>query len=204
MRKCESPGMQPQSGFTGAVGKSAVLRLVSVLGVPDDGVPEMPHVQSNLVVSTRMGRASEQAEPRRGITRDRVRQFTPFQNVKRSAGDFRGACHPLGQRFAYAARMVNMPAHHTDIFLEGFPRFKLPFTCIDGGGILAKQDDAAGRLVQSVHGIETTGSTFPKDVLQILFFMGINGRSMHQKTGRFGYGEVPLVLEKQPNLTAAR
>ena len=65
--------MEHQAGNSCVGRKCAVLMLVTVLRVAENGVPEMPHVQADLMIASGVRSAAQQAQPRRSISRDGVR-----------------------------------------------------------------------------------------------------------------------------------
>jgi hypothetical protein len=97
-----------------------------------------------------------------------------------------------------------MSAYHAEVLLFCFPEFELPFATVYRLGILAEYDHTAGGLVQPVNGVKSSTVVIAQDVPKILLFVGINRGSMYEETGGFVHGEVPLILEKQPNLPGAR
>ena len=97
MGELETPRMQHEARCPSVGRKGPVLGLVTMLGVAHHRVPEMPEVEADLVISSRVREAADQAEAGRGVAGDGVIQFAGAERGVLRAGQFDRTGVPLGR-----------------------------------------------------------------------------------------------------------
>lgn len=172
--------MEHESLDSDALGECPVLMLVPMLRVTNDGMSEVSHVQTDLMVPPRMRGALHEAKPGCVITRHCIGQFAAGQGGEFCLRRFRRSIHALGEGLGNATLMKHMTTYQGQILLLGLSGFKLGLARVDGRSILAKNDHTAGRFVQTVNRVQTSRMVIPKDVPQIFIFVSVNGCFVYQ------------------------
>jgi hypothetical protein len=157
MSKGKAARMEHQSLNAHMCCKGSVLMLVPVLGIPNDGVSKVPHVQPDLMVPACMWDALDQAKSGGVIPGYRVLELAPFQRLEFCSGFFRRAIHAFWQWLGDSAFVVNMTPHQCQVFFCGFSGLKLCLASVDGRGVFSKDDDATGRFIESVNWVQSPG-----------------------------------------------
>jgi hypothetical protein len=153
MRQLQLPSVQIQRAVHEVGGKKAVMWFVAVSRVPDDGVPQVPQVQADLVVPTGFGNAFHKGEPARGIARNGNVPFGKGQWTEVRACVLGNAVVSGGEGLLCRSRSFEPPPHHRDVTLFDAVFSELGLQepmCIKVPG---KQHQAACRAVDAVHGV---------------------------------------------------
>ena len=157
----------------------------------------MPEVKSDLMEPACFRSALNEAVSCSLVRAYGMRQFDPGKGSIVRLRFLGGRVVRRGQGLFHHALVFGPPTDHGPIHFGGTSMDKFKFQGIQGVARKCKEDNAAGGFVQSVNGLQPSvlGPCFVHKVAQVVRFVKIDVRPVHQQSVGFGSRQNAVIFE---------
>jgi hypothetical protein len=192
--------VQVQGAVRKAIGEKAVVGFVTVRGVADDGVAEVTEVEPDLVIAAGGGQAFDQTEPAGGVAGNGFIPFEMGQRIELSGSGLRDAVVGSRKGFFNKTGFRQEASNDGAIALLDGVICELGVQHSMGFPVLSKQDDSAGRAVDSIYrvGLVVDASFIEEPLTEVVRILHrLVGPMDEQVTGFRDHQDVLIFMDQQ-------
>ena len=205
VRQLQAGSVQHQAQWAKVRGENAVLAVIAMGGVAEDGVVDVFHVAAQLVFAPLFRVKGGEAVARGGMTAvTGQRDFAAAQAVVVGFGILRGFVtaavavsdfvRQVGERVVNVAAIRQPAAHHGVIGFVQAVHGNVFAHAAGGGGVKRDEQHTAGRAVKAVHGVGFQAGLLLQQVGDGGFGVAVKRAGVDEDTCRFVDGDEVFVL----------